>query len=364
LVILQSCFERIVDLNNNIESEEFREIGRLSDNSFTRDRALTFSDINWIILSKKGISTAMELYNYYKTKKTESVSVQAFSKARMNLDPKIFVELNKRYLEEFYGNVPFVLYKGYVMLAVDGCVMDLWNEQVLKEEFGGIKDKNGEISLVKGQTCGIYDCLNDMIVDFQLAPYNTSEKELGIKNIKNAMNFFKDQKLFTVFDRYFPSIELFHFLNKNKIKFICRIKKVSYKEEKELMTSNDECVDIKITKNRMNHIKDKKTKEKLLEMEKIRLRITKVILENREEEHLISNWYFDEVDYNEMKELYAQRWEIEKSFNVLKNKLEIENISGQSKIAIEQDFNAQILVHNIIQDVKNEAERTKRLKKT
>ena len=63
------------------------------------------------------------------------------------------------------------------------------------------------------------------------------------------------------------------------------------------------------------------------------------------------------VDYKEMKELYIQRWEIEKCFNVLKNKLELENITGQSYTAIEQDFNAQILVHNIIQDVKNEAEK-------
>jgi IS4 transposase len=129
------------------------------------------------------------------------------------------------------------------------------------------------------------------------------------------------------------------------------------------MTSNDECVDIKITKNRMNHIKNEKMKKELLEMEKIRLRITKIKLENKEEEHLISNLYIDETDYKEIKELYAQRWEIEKSFNVLKNKLEIENISGLSKIAIEQDFNAQILVHNIIQDVKNETERRKTFKK-
>jgi len=123
------------------------------------------------------------------------------------------------------------------------------------------------------------------------------------------------------------------------------------------MTSNDQCIDIKITSNRVQHIKDEKTKKELLEMEEIRLRVSKIILENNEEEHLISNFYLDEVDYKEMKELYIQRWEIEKCFNVLKNKLELENITGQSYTAIEQDFNAQILVHNIIQDVKNEAEK-------
>lgn len=175
----------------------------------------------------------MELYNYYKIKETESVSVQAFSKARMNLDPKIFTELNKRYLTEIYTNTPIKSYKDHVMLAVDGMVADLWNEKSLKEIFGGIKDSNGEISLAKAKTCGIYDCLNNMVIDFQLAPYNTSEKELAIKNIENAMDFFKNQKLCLIFDRLFPSIEFFHFLIQKGIKFICRLKIIAYKEEKE-----------------------------------------------------------------------------------------------------------------------------------
>jgi len=121
------------------------------------------------------------------------------------------------------------------------------------------------------------------------------------------------------------------------------------------MKFKDECIDIMITKARTNHIKYKKLRKKLNTIEKIRLRMTKIPLKNNEEEHLISNLYIDEVDYNQIKSLYNKRWEIEKSFDVLKNKLHIEELSGHSKITVEQDFNAQILVHNIIQDIKNEA---------
>jgi hypothetical protein len=74
-------------------------------------------------------------------------------------------------------------------------VADLWNENVLKEIFGGTKNKDGEINLAKAKTCGIYDCLNNMVIDFQLAQYKTIKKELSIKNIENAMKFFKGQKL-------------------------------------------------------------------------------------------------------------------------------------------------------------------------
>jgi hypothetical protein len=275
----------------------------------------------------------------------------------MNLDPEIFKVLNKEYIHQIYLNTQFETFKGFIILALDGCVQQLWNESHLKEYFGGVKDENGNIVNVRAKTNGIYDCLNNIMIDFQIAPYNQSEKSLSIKNIEKALEFFKDQKIILIFDRGYPSIELFYYLIQKNVKFIFRIKKIAYKEEKELMLTNDECVDIKITKNRLNHIKDKELKKELLSIEKIRLRISKIKLETEEEEHLISNLYKDDFTYNDLKELYSERWEIEKSFDVLKNKLQIENISGLSKIAIEQDFHAQILVYNIIQDIKNEANR-------
>ena len=360
---MQSCLERIVNLDTNIRSDDFKKIGSLDEKSFIRNRKLTYPDIQWLILNKKGMTQAMELYSYYKIKKAENVTVQAFSKARKNLNPDIFTELNKSYLNELYSNVSTKYYDNRVLLAVDGCVQELWDNEKLKEIYGGTTNKNGEVTRVKVKTCAIYDCLNHMIIDFQMGPYKTSEKELSILNIENALNFFKNDEIILIFDRGFPSIELFNYLIENNIKFLARLKKVSYKKEKEEMKTNDECINIEITKNRMTHIKDEKLKKQLLDKKEIRVRITKIPLENDEEEHLVSNFYKDELDYFQIKDLYAKRWEIEKSFDVLKSKLQIENISGESKIAIEQDFKAQILVHNVIQDIKNEAEKGYNFKK-
>ena len=72
------------------------------------------------------------------------------------------------------------------------------------------------------------------------------------------------------------------------------------------MKSDDECIDIKITPNRMQNIDDEETKKTLLELGEMRLRVSKIELDN-DTEYLISNFYFDEVNYNEMKDLYAQR---------------------------------------------------------
>ena len=48
-----------------------------------------------------------------------------------------------------------------------------------------------------------------------------------------------------------------------------------------------------------------------------------------------------------MDVLYFIRWGIEINYHVLKNRLEIENFSSNSKIAIEQDFYATIYLSNM-----------------
>ena len=52
---------------------------------------------------------------------------------------------------------------------------------------------------------------------------------------------------------------------------------------------------------------------------------------------------------------FTKPCDIEKAYDVIKNKLEMENFSGYSKLAIEQDFYAQILLFNILEDIKNTA---------
>lgn len=56
-----------------------------------------------------------------------------------------------------------------------------------------------------------------------------------------------------------------------------------------------------------------------------------------------------------MGKLYFERWGIEIAYDVIKNKLYIENISGKSKIIVEQDFYSQMLVYNMVGDLKNAA---------
>lgn len=166
----------------------------------------------------------------------------------------------------------------------------------------------------------------------------------------------KDKKFILIFDRGYPSLEFIYYLNKLGVKYLFRIRNISYANEKKNMITKDELVDLKITSGRLQHITDETLKLEIKKHKKIdNIRITKITLNDGTIEELLSNLNIDEILYEEMKKLYYKRWNIEISYDILKNKLYIENFSGKLKITIEQDFYAQILLYNMLEDLKKDA---------
>ena len=63
-----------------------------------------------------------------------------------------------------------------------------------------------------------------------------------------------------------------------------------------------------------------------------------------------------EITPNQLSDLYYQRWEIEKKYHTLKNKMKFESVTGKATIYVYQDFWSQILVYNMIQDIRKSAD--------
>lgn len=91
--------------------------------------------------------------------------------------------------------------------------------------------------------------------------------------------------------------------------------------------------------------------------------MVKITLETGEDEYLVTNIPFEEMGTEEIGKLYFKRWGIETAYDVIKNKLYIEDISGKKKIIVEQDFYAQILLFNMIEDLRNDANKEINFKK-
>lgn len=355
---MKSSYNRIIKVFKDLKSPELKEIGKLNANTFIRNRSMPFEDLSLCILSKKGLTLSMELEQFFDRKDdyNNTISKQAFSKQRMNLNPKLFKVMNQRYITDIYNETDIKTFHGYILLGIDGSVMEIPNTDDLKKNYGGITDNKNNIVVARAQTSGIYDCLNEIMLDSQISPYKTSEVSLAKKNIDNALKLLKEKKVILIFDRGYPSIEFIYYLNKLGIKYLFRIKNQAYTSEKKLMKSNDEYVDLKITAGRLQHIGDEKLKEEIKKQKNIKnIRITKIKLTDGTIEELVSNLDINEIPYEKMKDLYYQRWNIENSYDVLKNKLYIENFSGKTQITIEQDFYAQMLLYNMLEDIKKDA---------
>jgi ribosomal protein L17 len=130
-----------------------------------------------------------------------------------------------------------------------------------------------------------------------------------------------------------------------------------YTEETGKMETNDEVIEIKHTKNRMQRARF--MNEELFQAAKrnklTRVRVVKFPLKTGEIEYLITN--LEDFTYEEMTNLYTVRWGIETLYYTLKYKLQIEKFTSSIPQIIEQDFLSSLLVYNIIQTTKNEAER-------
>ena len=53
------------------------------------------------------------------------------------------------------------------------------------------------------------------------------------------------------------------------------------------------------------------------------------------------------ISHHSFKGLYHERWFVEEAYKRLKSRLEVENFSGQSVLAVKQDFYTKIMTYNL-----------------
>lgn len=355
-MVYERINEGIKKVRKKCESGEYKT----DKTKFTRDRKLKQEDFVWYLTMQKGRTTSMELDEYLKGKNGNyeiGISKQAFSKQRQYLKPEIFIDITKEYLKSFYQKTPEEVkrYKGYIILAIDGTMLEIPNTRELVEEYKYIAKKSENRLSARARVSGVYDVENGFMVNAIIKDCKTSEKTLCYENIEKTEEIIDLKKSIIIFDRGYPSMGLVLYLEEKGIKYICRLKDKAYKKEKKEMETNDEWVEIELDKDRRRSIRGEKLLEKTKEKKSVKVRMSRIILDTGEIEYLLSNVEKEIIAEEEMKEAYYKRWQIEIGYDILKNKLHIENFTGRSKITIEQDFYAQIYTYNLLQDIKNDA---------
>ncbi|WP_157724794.1 transposase [Virgibacillus phasianinus] len=139
-----------------------------------------------------------------------------------------------------------------------------------------------------------------------------------------------------LFDRGYPSRKFIAFLEECGIKYVMRCQKGTMLEVTQAKDS-DQNIGI------------------VWKDETLTARVLRFQLDSGIEEVLVTNVLEETLGITEFKDLYFKRWGIESKYDELKNKLQIENFTGYTPLAIEQDFYASLYLINMVSLLKNEA---------
>lgn len=358
--MIKSIKRRNEKIKDFIYNDEIRNLCRLADknykNTFTRNRKISCQDLLLMTLNKQGKSTSFEIRDFMVRKKGDKkvmCSDEAYLKQRRHLNPEVFKQINEIYLKDFYEEKKYVQRKnGYIVFAIDGSKEEIPNTKKNREEFGYAQNQE-RVKIARELLSSIYDVNNHLYIDVEIDKYTASEIELAKRNIEKMIEIIGVEKILIIFDRGYPCIEFFYWLEKRNIKFLMRLQGKDNKEEKQQMKQEDEIVELKYHYSRLQLMKKKypSTYNEIKNQKGSKYRFTKIEVNEKTTEYLISNLIMEEFSKEELKELYGNRWKIEESYNSIKNKLKIESFTGNLPIFIYQDIYAQIFVYNELQDM-------------
>jgi hypothetical protein len=285
-----------------------------------------------------------ELDEFYKSLnqsdfKIREVTKGALTQARAKLNEWAFVRLNEVAVNTFYEEAEYYTWHGFRTLSVDGTRFMLPNHTSIIEEFGqhnfGPKADRPR-SMAMGSM--LYDVLNQVTIDAQIAPYAASERELLFKHLDKIQ---KGDLL--LLDRGYPCFWLLFMLKAREIEFCVRLKGNWWLKVKDFVQSDEKERIVSFTL-------PKKDRSKLaayphLQDTALSCRLIKIVLENGETEILCTsltdtNYY----KYEEFESLYHYRWNEEEAYKLLKNRIELEDFSCKTARGIKQDFHAKIFL--------------------
>jgi IS4 transposase len=339
-------------MKKHLHSEVFKKNNRIGPTSFLRIRLLPFTVIFLFILNLLRKSIPKERIAFCKNCEIkENFSRAAVTKARAKISPKAFIEMNHILLKEFYDDNPFKKFHGLITMAIDGSTVELpIDSQEILNKYGCAS--NQTISKVPmARVSSLYDVVNGITWDANMAPYNSSERALAIQHLEAIKLLAIDlQQLLIIFDRGYPSLALIVYLLKNGHHFLMRSSTQFLKEVNDVMNAGKRDTTIQISLKRATRGAKAELKELFPHInfnQMITIRIVIVILSTGEQEILITSLLEKEkYSYEIFRELYFKRWGTEENYKFFKVCLEIENFSGKSCIAIEQDFYATVLAAN------------------
>lgn len=317
---------------------------RQREKDFSRKRSLPFVIMVIFLLNLIKRSAQDELDEFFKllngTDIAERVVTKsALTQARRKLKYGAFVELNQEQTSYFCQNLKPLTWNGWRLLAVDGSTAQLPNHPDILAHFGAWYPAQGG-PCPMARVSQMFDVLNEITLDALIAPKALGERALAEAHFDNL----KVGDL-VLLDRGYPAFWLFALILKQKAQFCARMKLSSWIIVKQFVASG---LDEQTVALRPGYVACQECHARQLPTDPITVRLIRVELADGEVEVLVTS-LLDSNAYpvSVFKELYHLRWPVEEDYKVMKCRIEIENFSGTSVLAVYQDFHAKVFTSNL-----------------
>jgi hypothetical protein len=338
------CLGLLEDLKSLLLSPDFKDRHRQDKKHFTRKRCLTFIIVIVFLLNLVKRSLQDELDEFFKLFNNEDVAIRivtksAFTQARKKLKYQAFAELNGKQVSYFYNHFKVQTWHGFRLVAVDGSTSELPRTAQVIEHFGVWHPAQGNPCPV-ARVSQMFDPINKVTLDAIIAPKAQGERVLAAQHFIHL----KVNDLVLV-DRGYPAFWLFALILKQDAQFCARMPLSGWHVVEQFVASGlpEQIVILHPGAQARKECQARQLSTKPLTVRLIRIEL------NTGEIEVLATSLLDVSLYpiSIFKELYHQRWPVEEGYKVMKSRIEIENFTGTSKLAVYQDFYAKVFTMNL-----------------
>ena len=339
-----ACVGLLENLKALLLSPDFKSRHRRNEKDFTRKRCLTFVIVVIFLLNLIKRALQDELDEFFKLLKGEDVAVRmvtksAFTQARKKLKYGAFVELNQAQVAYFYDHFEPQTWCGFRLVAVDGSTSELPRTREVIEHFGVWHPAQGDPCPL-ARVSQMFDVIHQVTLDAIIAPKALGERALA------ALHFAHLQAGdLALLDRGYPAFWLFALILARGAHFCARMPLSGWLVVEQFVASG---LAEQVVTLYPSYEARKECLARQLSTKPLTVRLIRVELNTGEVEVLATSLLDSERHpVTVFKELYHQRWPVEEDYKVMKSRIEIENFTGTSVLAVYQDFHAKVFTKNL-----------------
>ncbi|MGB7294675.1 MAG: IS4 family transposase [Candidatus Aminicenantales bacterium] len=334
----------ITHLRQLVSSDEFVKRHRQREQDFTRQRCLSFMTVVLFLINLIKRALQDELDEFFKLIQPgpgaeRVVTKSAFSQARQKLKPSAFVELNQAQVSYFYDQFEPARWHGLRLLAMDGSLADLPNTAEVRAHFGVWRPASGG-ECPKARLSQLFDVSNKITLDALIAPKAQGERALAEQHCHHLT-----ATDLVLLDRGYPAFWLFVAIRARQAHFCARMSLTQWKVVADFVASGQT--------EQLLHLQPgwharQACQQRQLPTDALPVRLLRLEVGQAEPIVLITSLVeTDQFPYAELQDLSLSRWPIETDYRHIKHRLEVENWTGLTVVAIYQDFQATVFTKNL-----------------